>query len=87
MERIKHYYRLSALKTTDKLPTPIYNQIDENVLSIIVTQRQANLFLKKDKSTYKLKETIIGGGNKQNNKMKEKISKYQKNNKKIIVLS
>jgi len=69
MERIKQYYRLCAIKSNDDKPTPLYNQISENVTNVIIGKKYVTMFLKKDKKGYIIKETIIGGKRKNYNSM------------------
>src|SRR3989344_2361423 len=60
MERIKQYYRLCNIKSYNDKPTPLYNQIEDNVLTSILGKKHIIMYLKQDKKGYIMRETVIG---------------------------
>lgn len=64
MDDIKKYYRLCGVYSPDNQPRPLVDQIEKHAVSVIFTNKQANLYIKKSNNgdeSVTIKEDVVGG--------------------------
>lgn len=69
MDHIRKYYNLSSSKPPGWKDRPVVQNLTEKTSGVVFTTRQKKLYLKMTPTGYDIKETIVGGGKKQINKV------------------